>query len=88
MVADLPQQGWVGPGLGRLQAERTGSGAGLGHLTLCLWGSPWGWSSPQAWLSPERERWHPGALSSRVRDGGEVSKVKNGHFLHQNFSSC
>lgn len=39
-VADLQQQGWVGPGLGLLQAEGTDSGTGLGHIHTALMGLP------------------------------------------------
>lgn len=59
-----------------------------GTFTVHLWGSSWGLSSPQVWLSLGRERWDPGSLSSRVSNGGKVSKVEKRHLLHQNFSSC
>lgn len=63
-----------------------GFGVSSGHLHLVLVGLSLWFISPWLWLFLVTQ--DPGAVSTGVSRGGEVPKVEERCFLHQDLSSC
>lgn len=75
-----------GSGAGMALEGDNGFGVSSGHLHIALVGLPLWFISPRLWLSFVTQ--DPGAVSTGVSRGGEVPKVEERRFLHQDLSSC